>query len=248
MSDKNKSIVSQSAEKFSEHYEENPLTALLLTTFSLVVPQIAIGKEAIDRAVTKIQKERFETLLDELAKGEKLLTPEIIESEEFIHSFVVVYRAAINTYQRNKIRRFARIQLKAIEEDELASNKFEEFVNILENLTEREVALLSLLSNLEKQYCTENENDLKSEDKTIRQHYGTWITEVTIFVWDEFLKSAHQTYDIDETTLISMLYRLRGMGLYAGEALVEKERVYEVGTTSNLFELFAEWIKLEAES
>ncbi|MEM9953791.1 MAG: hypothetical protein AAF846_19435 [Chloroflexota bacterium] len=147
-----KNIVSKSANTFSEHYDENPLTALLLTTVSLFIPQIAVGKEAIDHAVTKIQKQRFQTLIDELAKGEKLLTPEIIESEEFIHSFVVVYRAAINTYQRDKIRMFARILINSIKLNELTSSRFEIYINLLETISYMELEILKKLNSLEMQY------------------------------------------------------------------------------------------------
>lgn len=236
MSDKN--IVSQSAGKFSEHYEENPLTSLLITTLSVAVPQIAIAKEAIDRAVTKIQQKRFQVLLDELAKGEKLLTPEIIESEEFIHSFVVVYRAAMNTYQRDKVRMFARILLSAVEKDELASDKFEEYVRILEDLSIRELKILELLEKIEsfegRKYTESGklENDFQKANR----------------YWPQFVGLAKSYIDNEELILDSILASLNRTGLYVTFTGTYYDYEGDRGRTTPLFKEFKDWIVFENDT
>jgi hypothetical protein len=247
MSEENKSIIKQSSQKFSEHYSENPLTALLLTALGILVPQIAIGKEAIDRAVSKIQKERFQTLLDELSKGEKLITPELVEAEEFIHSFVVVYQASMNTFQREKIRRFARILLTAIEKHELASDKFAEYVRILENLSDRELLILTSLVDLEKGY-TKSKDVAWSKDKMGPSiGLANWGIRVTHGIWREFIKINTLEHNISTSTLLSLLKRLESTGLYIGVHTNSSEEIQEIGTTTFLFDDFAEWIKLENE-
>jgi hypothetical protein len=234
MSEDNKSLVKQSAEKFSEHYSENPVTALLLTGLSIIVPQIALGKEAIDRAVTKIQKERFQILIDELAKGEKVITPELVETEEFIHSFVIVYRATMNTFQREKIRRFARILLTAIEKDELASDKFEEYVKLLNDLSERELTILNTLYKLENKLGVDD-SGTESNSQNVKQAR----TDL------EGILTSQNILLIEE--LPSMLYRLAGTGLY----ILSQGMIFGysngLGITSPVFKDFSEWIKLENE-
>ena len=228
MSDKN--IITLSANKFSEHYEKNPVTSVLLTALSLAVPQLAIGKEAIDRAVTKIQEERRQTFIDELATGEKYLTPEIIETEEFIHSFVVVYRAVINTYQREKIRRFSRILLSAIEKEELASDKFELFIRICRQLDDEELNLLKIMLKIELKIKNYSE------------------TEFVKFLWEQFSSEISKFFEKD--VLNHTIFRLESMGLYQIFRLgmtVEGSREV-TGKTTLLFKEFAEWIKFEDET
>lgn len=235
MSDKN--IVEKSAEKFSEHYDENPLTALLLTTLSLAVPQISIGKEMIDRAVTKIQKECFQTLIDELAKGEKLLTPEIIETEEFIHSFLVVYRAALNTYQREKIRRFARILFASITHDELASDKFKSYVAILEKLTETDLTVLMILKELEDTHPICYITD-EVTNKTFVASWDRWNSYE-----EKLIRQAKLRLDISENLLYSKLYQLQSTGLYSqwDNLFYVSSPAYR-GLTTEMFTDFIDWI------
>jgi hypothetical protein len=234
MSEENKSIIKQSTQKFSEHYSENPLTALLLTALGIAVPQIALGKEAIDRAVSKIQKERFQTLLDKLAKGEKLITPELVQTEEFIHSFVVVYQASMNTFQREKIRRFARILLSAIERDELASDKFEEYVKILESLSERELFILNTLHSLELRFGVDG-SGTKSNGEKLKQVRAE-LEKVLFF---EGISSQEE--------LPSILYRLSGTGLYTLAQGMVFGHTGGFGSINPTFRDFSEWIKLENE-
>ena len=232
-----KNIVSKSAHKISDHYEENPLTSLLITTLSVAVPQIAIAKEAIDRAVTKIQKERFETLLDELTRGEKLLTPEIIESEEFIHSFVVVYRSAMNTYQRDKIRMFARILVSAIENDELASDKFEEYVRILDDLTTRELRLLMLLEEFENKNSHEQTDSGEIENSLQRANR----------FWEQYLLSAKVDF-YNESIVTNILGSLNRTGLYETFAGAYMDYKGSKGKTTALFADFKKWIVFENDT
>jgi hypothetical protein len=234
MSEENKSIIKQSAEKFSEHYSENPLTAFLLTALGIVVPQIALGKEVIDRSVSKIQKERFQTLLGELSKGEKLITPELIETEEFIHSFVIVYQASMNTFQREKIRRFARILLSAIEKDELASDKFEEFTRILKDLTDRELEILIILKRIENKFPY-NKNDEDDFQRVIRY-------------WEDFLYQVNAQTDTDIQLIRYIITGLERTGLYESFAGMILGYDGGIGRTTALFDQFRGWIKLENES
>ncbi|GAB5490625.1 MAG: hypothetical protein Phog2KO_08400 [Phototrophicaceae bacterium] len=244
MSDKN--IITQSAHKFTEHYDENPLTALLLTTLSLVVPQIAIGKEAIDRAVTKIQQERFQTLIDELATGEKYLTPEIIETEEFIHSFVVIYRVVMNTYQRQKIRFFAQILLSAVEKDELASDRFEEFVRILEDMTYRELELLVLLNQYETNNSLESIKETDSNGNILKEETENDAQRAQKF-WDTFMNDGCKIFKCEPELLISVLTGLSRTGLY--ETFAGRFIDYDgQGKITILFKEFTEWIKFESDT
>ena len=226
-----KNIITQSAKKFSKHYEDNPVTSVLLTALSLAVPQLSITKEAIDRAVTKIQKERFQALIDELATGEKYLTPEIIETEEFIHSFVVVYREVINTYQREKIRRFARILLSAVEKDELASDKFEIFTRICEQLNEDELNILNIILRAEQELQV-----VKGTEKIKK-------------LWEIFKENIPEEFGEEDVLHYTML-RLESIGLYQTVSLgmtIGGSREI-TGKTTPLFKEFSEWIKFEDET
>ena len=103
---------------------------------------ISASRQLAEQTYDNMIAERKAAYFQELENGGEI-TDEMLTQEEFIHSVIVTYNASLRTYQQKKIRRFAKILLKAIEENELASDKFEVFVRILDDLTETESAFSS---------------------------------------------------------------------------------------------------------
>jgi hypothetical protein len=88
-------------------------------------------------------------LLEELATGQRLLTPELVESEPFLHACMAVARAAAHTRRAEKIRLLGRVLLGAVEQDALETDTYDEFAALVEALSWRELHVLAILQRYE---------------------------------------------------------------------------------------------------
>jgi hypothetical protein len=179
------------------------------------------------------------------------LTEELLKSEKFVHSFLTIIRPALNTFSEEKIRRFARILLTAIEKNEMASDKFEEYVKLLESLTERQIDILCTIQRLESKALEKSQNTVTGSKSSIQIGYSiqNWVMEVTYNIWDEFIEDITNRHQITKEQLMSQLDRLEGMGLYSGRQAVgyRGQEIRNIGTSTFLFDEFSQWIKLENE-
>lgn len=215
-----------------EKVASHPITSILLTTVSAILPAVGVGKDMIDKSITKIQQDRFNTLLDELSNGETDLTEEIIQREEFIHSFVIIYKAVTNTYKREKIRYFARLLKSGIDRQELASDNFEEFTNILDDLSMTELTILKLLHYYELNHYDDELSDFNEY-------------QILSEFWNEFVHEIESKHYIPKDELIARLARLNRTGLYRTFTGMNLGYKGDKGKTTGLFKKFAEWIELE---
>ena len=88
----------------------------------------------LSTTLSSIRSKRFFVLMDELSKGEKELTSEIIESEDFVYNFLCVSKAAVNTRKNEKIEMLARLLLNSSIMETPNLDKFDEFLSILDDL------------------------------------------------------------------------------------------------------------------
>ncbi len=174
-------------------------------------------------------------MLDELEKGEIELTEEMIQSEEFIHSFVIIYRAVVNTYSREKIRYFARILKYGISQNKLASDEFEEFVQILDTLSLTELSLIQTLNEFEPNV---GQTETNNKDKKLK------LPEY----WDEYLEKIQKQHNFSKEVTTDKLSRLNRIGLYKTFTGSYWGYNGDMGKTTHLFSKFTEWIELESES
>ncbi len=95
---------------------------------------------ALDSAVSdqlhKMRAERLDTLFQELQDGERDLTPELIQSEDFLQEFLATTSAALRTKRREKIRWFGRLLLAATGANPGISlaDEHEDYLAILDDL------------------------------------------------------------------------------------------------------------------
>jgi hypothetical protein len=235
-------------QKFAQKTYKNPITQATLTaidTLPIIGAFTASSRKAMEQVYANAVEERRQAFFDELEKG-AAITSEMLETEEFIHSVFVTYSAAMRTYQRDKIRRFAHVLLTAIEKDELASDKFEEYMKILDSLSERELAILIKLHKYESLHphiirYHEFDNGKKKEE-----YLENDLQRANGF-WDKFVIKIEEELDIEREILASMLTGLSRTGLY--ETFTGSYLNYEggKGKTTTLFKAFSEWIKLENE-
>ena len=136
----------------------------------------------------------------------------------------------MNTRRREKIKLFARLLTNASREGKVGSDKYEEFLSILDDLSVRELQILLLLKQLEDSSSSEaNGNTLKRANE----------------LWDSFEKSIKNQHGIGSDELNAMLGRLNRTGLY--ETIVGAYYDYEGdrGRLTSTFDEFVRWLQVE---
>lgn len=160
---------------------------------------------AIDTAVTikfaTYQEQRLRAFFDELANGKVQLVPELVEQEDFLHAFSATTRAVVRTRREQKIKILARLLGGAWTEAGPESiDEYEELLGIIDELSFREMRILSLLSKHEKQAVFgELDNDLQRANK----------------VWPPFEEEVETLLGIPPVALAPILVRLQRSGCYA---------------------------------
>lgn len=121
-------------DRFAHEYENNPLMRGLVTF--ILPPPLAGIDAAFVAKLKEIRVDRARTFFDELESGNAVLTPELLESEDFLHCAFITIKAALRTRRRAKIRFFARLLKSSVVEGSFTNtDEYEEYLEILDKLT-----------------------------------------------------------------------------------------------------------------
>ena len=184
-------------EHLLERYRDRPVLRGLIQ----LVP-FGIGS-AIDTTVSiklaKYQEERLRSFFDELASGKVELTPELVESEDFLHAFSATTHAALNTRRRGKVRVLGRLLKGAFTDRVNDADEYEELLAIIDDLSFRELTILSVLAEHERRAVhPQMDNDLQRANR----------------IWPAFEQEVTKRLGIEAKALAPMLVRLQRTGLY----------------------------------
>ena len=135
-----------------ESYSNHPIAKALIS----ILPPFTATDSLLTTYVENIKRDRLKTFFDELSSGDVTLTQDMIENNEFLHAFFSTVDYVMRTRSDKKILAFARI-LKRIET--ISFDEYEDYTSILNELTEREFALLSLKYKYEKENSVRYVND-----------------------------------------------------------------------------------------
>ena len=166
--------------------------------------QLIPGGSAIDVGVSyyakRIEDDRRRTFFDELGNGNINLNPELIQSDDFVHCFITTYNAAIKYRIEEKRRNCARLLKSALDENTFVdTDEYEEYLQILDELTYREFLMLVKLDNFENDYPHKlEENDLQRLER----------------FWDQYKRELIAEFKIPEDEIDSMMTRLNRTGCY----------------------------------
>lgn len=165
-----------------------------------------------------IREERAREFFDELAKGTVSLTQEIIESEDFLHAYFSTAKAALNTRRREKIRYFARLLTSSINSSEISTiDEYEEYLNILDEISFRELGILVVLSRYEKD-CPHKAGE-DEYDRRVR-------------FWNQFSAEVCTRFSITSGEFSSVLTRLNRTGIYVTSARYRYKSATEMSLSS----------------
>lgn len=179
-------------------YEKNPILRGLI---QLIPLGIGSGIDvALSVSLGNIRQERMRTFFDELGNCSIELSPDLLDSEDFLHCYFSTVKAAINTRRRDKIKMFARLLKSTIQFNSFSkTDEYEEYLQILDELSYRELMILIKLESFETQYVKkENENDLQKANR----------------FWDQFRVELVEELEVQEDEIDAILTRLNRTGCY----------------------------------
>lgn len=159
---------------------------------------------AIDTAVlTKVQSiraERATIFFDELASGQQTLTPELLENNDFLHCFFATTDAALKANRAEKIQYLARLLASSTIDGKFSNvDEYEEYLGSLDELSNREFAVLVLLDQYETKFpMQEGENQLQCANR----------------FWSQFSDELVSRFLIPNEEMDALLTRLNRSGCY----------------------------------
>ena len=179
-------------------YEANPVIRGLV---QLIPLGIGSGAEvAIMTTVNNIRNDRLRTFFDELENGDIELTPQCINSEDFLHSYFATIKAASNTRRREKIKLFARLLITSYTSEILNDiDEYEEFLRLLDEMSYRELLILQKLHHFEINHSNTD-------------HTDEW-KRAEVF-WGNFKSEMIRDLGIRENEVFYFLQRLERTGCY----------------------------------
>ena len=165
-----------------------------------VIP--AVGP-LIDGVIVEIwehlKAKRLREFFDQLAQGKVLVTEEHVANEEFVHCFIATSKAVTFTNRHEKIAMFARLLESVVKRtNDFSIDEYEEFLNILDELSYREILVLHILDQYSGTPRENHQNDLQ------------W----TCTFWDDFVDEIREKLQIHPAQITSILARLARTGCY----------------------------------
>jgi len=186
----------QGDDPLAVRYSKKPLIGALVQ----LIPYVggAGHSLAMERA-ERIKAERARAFFDELSAGEINLSEELIQSDDFLHSFFVTLEAGLRARHHEKTVMFAKL-LKSAFTDNRPRNidELEEFTSILDDLSHEEWGALLILDRYSDVPRDPAQNDLQ------------WSRSF----WDRFVAELEGELDIPHLELTPFLNRIARTGLY----------------------------------
>lgn len=181
-----------------ERYEKSAVIRALVQ----LIP-MGIGSAADTALLTRIQairSERARIFFDELSAGAVDLRPELLESHEFLHCYFATATAALRTQRKEKIQSLARLLRSSTLNGKITViDQYEEFLSILDELSQRELLVLVALSELEQRHPRQgDESELQRTNR----------------YWDRFVQKLEADLSIPQAEVGAVLTRLNRTGCY----------------------------------
>ena len=164
----------------------------------------------------------------EILSGERLITTTQLEQIEIIERFHRMLQTVTRTNVNEKIRLAARLFVRGISfEQELSTDKYEEFLRTLEEISEREIAILAILHTIES-----NPNPYVDSSMSKKEYLPNRY-------WRAFKEKASQELYIPQEQICPIMKRIERTGLFAMFNGFSFGRVEEGETTAYFNDFFA---------
>ncbi len=197
--------------KLAEQYNDNPVVKALV---QLITPYVDALDTLLMTHLQSFRDKRIITFFDELATLDIELNPELLVSEDFLHCCFAALKAAINTYQQEKIRKYANFLGTYTMSGNFADvDEYEEYLKIIEELSLKEINILEIIETHEAKHpIREDENEGQRVNR----------------FWASFTETLVNELEIPREEIDARLMRLTRTGCY------ELLRTYVVGSKGKL--------------
>ena len=147
----------------------------------------------------KMKKERISKFFDELSKGNVVVDEALLKSHDFLHCYLLTVRLALNTRREEKIRMFARYLKNSLQEPRPSDvDEYEDYLQILDDLSYREMRALGLLEEFSDRPRESGSSDL------------AW----TESFWSEFEEKMVTQLAVPHAEISSFMNRISRTGCY----------------------------------
>ncbi|HMM20617.1 MAG TPA: hypothetical protein PKA10_07740 [Selenomonadales bacterium] len=121
--------------------------------------------DTVIKTWSNIQKQKTVIFFNELKNNPEKLHEGLLNSEAFIHKFMITYKAVLETYNMEKIKFFARLLKNSVNDDDIdySIENYEEYLKILTDLSYREILVLFLIDNYFEKYLSQVNIEPKEE-------------------------------------------------------------------------------------
>lgn len=218
-----------------EHQSEHPafkITKLILDAFACLpipysgTPSLAI--QSIQEILNSSFQNKLSAVQEEILAGEKLITTTQIEQVEIVERFHRMLQTISRTNVNEKIRFAARLFARGISsKQELSTDKYEEFLRTLEEISEREISILAILHTIEVNPDPYIDSSMSKKEYLPHRY------------WSSFKEKVSQELDIPQEQIYPIMKRIERTGLFAMFNGFSFGRVEEGETTSYFDEFFS---------
>ena len=178
-------------------YVDNPLVRLIVKLIPYAgspIDGLIVG------VVENMLKERLKIVLDRLESNEITLDEQTAQSHEIIHCIMVTLRAASRAHQKERIERFIDLLSSFLNREEgLDLNTFEDYLKILESLSEREMVILLCIDHYESKFGLSSSPSI-----------GTLVNSY----WDQCMTDIRNRLNIEEDEANALISRLIASGCF----------------------------------
>lgn len=162
------------------------------------IPIASLITTGITGSISYLLQKRTEDLFTQLANNPLKLSENDIKDDEFIHKFLITYKAVTESHHHEKRVALANLLLKGTLL-KLDVDSYEDYLSILKDISFREFYILNTLS---KHQCQFAKNDTESELEWVNHYWNTFIQEI------------NDHLGLTKTDLDGILVRLNRTGCY----------------------------------
>ena len=207
----------------------------LMVTLGIVDPIAGGALTAFDAGlvaqINRRSQRRVEVFVEELQKQGLGVTEELLHSDAFLEALREVVEIVSRERREEKILIFARLFSNAAESGNLNDDRYQEFQQILQDTSLREIQVLLLLHRFEA--TTDLPNQPGSNNELLR----------AMNFWPAFCSEAEQEIGLAPGEIEGVLTRLARTGLYKGFDGMSIGDPGGMGRLTIYFGLFVQWVK-----
>jgi hypothetical protein len=184
------------ARRTIEAYQRSPILRMLVK----LIPPLSVAEAGILGTYAWFQNQRLEVFADEFTRLDLGLSEVDAVRKEFFDAYTSTAQHVLSESRNAKIRLFAHLFAGFVRGGcTTPIDRYEELLQLLDEVSEREFRLLLLLARHEAKHPMQ-----RSDNRLTR----------TSYFWSEFASDAQRELGLDGDTLEALLARLTRTGMY----------------------------------